>query len=70
MLGVAAIALFLSTVADSALGAAIGALAVLVASEVLVTLNSDDRFRRTASLTNRCWTRRAVRQYRSPPQRP
>ena len=40
MLGVAAIALFLSTVADSALGAAIGALAVLVASEVLVTLNS------------------------------
>jgi ABC-2 type transport system permease protein len=40
MLGVAAIALFLSTVADSALGAAIGALAVLVASEVLVALNS------------------------------
>lgn len=40
MLGVAAIALFLSTVADSALGAAIGALAVLIASEVLVTLNS------------------------------
>ena len=40
MLGVAAIALFLSTVADSALGAAIGALAALVASEVLVTLNS------------------------------
>jgi ABC-2 type transport system permease protein len=40
MLGVAAIALFLSTVADSALGAAIGALAALVASEVLVALNS------------------------------
>jgi ABC-2 type transport system permease protein len=40
MLGVASIALFLSTVADSALGAAIGALAALVASEVLVTLNS------------------------------
>ena len=40
MLGVAAIALFLSTLADSALGAAIGALAVLVASEVLVTLNA------------------------------
>ena len=40
MLGVAAIALFLSTVADSALGAAIGALAALVASQVLVTLNS------------------------------
>jgi ABC-2 type transport system permease protein len=40
MLGVASIALFLSTVADSALGAAIGALAALVASEVLVALNS------------------------------
>jgi ABC-2 type transport system permease protein len=40
MLGVAAIALFLSTIADSALGAAIGALAVLVASEVLVALNA------------------------------
>ncbi|HEY2520121.1 MAG TPA: ABC transporter permease [Streptosporangiaceae bacterium] len=40
MLGVAAIALFLSTLADSALGAAIGALAALVASEVLVTLNA------------------------------
>ena len=40
MLGVAAIALFLSTIADSALGAAIGALAALVASEVLVTLNA------------------------------
>jgi len=40
MLGVAAIALFLSTITDSALGAALGALAVLVASEVLVTLNA------------------------------
>jgi ABC-2 type transport system permease protein len=40
MLGVAAIALFLSTIADSALGAAIGALAALVASEVLVALNA------------------------------
>jgi ABC-2 type transport system permease protein len=40
MLGVAAIAIFLSTVADSALGAALGALAALVASEVLVTLNA------------------------------
>jgi ABC-2 type transport system permease protein len=40
MLGVAAIALFLSTLADSALGAALGALAALVASEVLVTLNA------------------------------
>ncbi len=40
MLGVAAIALFLSTITDSALGSALGALAVLVASEVLVTLNA------------------------------
>ena len=40
MLGVAAIALFLSTVTDSALGAALGSLAALVASEVLVTLNA------------------------------
>ena len=40
MLGVAAIALFLSTITDSALGAALGALAALVASEVLVTLNA------------------------------
>ena len=40
MLGVGAIALLLSTVTDSALGAALGALAALIASEVLVTLNS------------------------------
>jgi ABC-2 type transport system permease protein len=40
MLGVAAIALFLSTLTDSALGSALGALAALVASEVLVTLNA------------------------------
>jgi ABC-2 type transport system permease protein len=40
MLGVAAIAIFLSTITDSALGAGMGALAVLVASEVLVTLNA------------------------------
>jgi ABC-2 type transport system permease protein len=40
MLGVASIALFLSTITDSALGAALGALAALVASEVLVTLNA------------------------------
>ena len=40
MLGVAAIALFLSTFTDSALGAALGALAALVASEVLVTLGA------------------------------
>jgi ABC-2 type transport system permease protein len=40
MLGVGAIALFLSTVSDSSLGAALGALAALIASQVLVTLNS------------------------------
>jgi ABC-2 type transport system permease protein len=40
MLGVGAIALFLSTLTDSALGAALGALAALVTSEVLVTLNA------------------------------
>jgi ABC-2 type transport system permease protein len=40
MLGVAAIAIFLSTLTDSSLGAALGSLAVLVASEVLVTLNA------------------------------
>jgi ABC-2 type transport system permease protein len=40
MLGVAAIALFLSTITSSALGASFGALAALVASEVLVTLNA------------------------------
>jgi ABC-2 type transport system permease protein len=40
MLGVGAIALFLSTVSDSALGATLGALAALVASQVLVTLDA------------------------------
>jgi len=40
MLSVAAIALFLSTVTESALGAAMGALAVLVTSQVLVTLDA------------------------------
>ena len=40
MLGVAAIALFLSTVTDSAIGAALGSLAALVASEILVTLDA------------------------------
>jgi ABC-2 type transport system permease protein len=40
MLGVGAIALFLSTITDSALGVALGALAALVTSEVLVTLNA------------------------------
>jgi ABC-2 type transport system permease protein len=40
MLGVASIALFLSTVTDSPLGATLGALAALVASELLVTLGA------------------------------
>jgi ABC-2 type transport system permease protein len=40
MLGVGAIALFLSTVTDSSLGAALGALAALITSEALVALNS------------------------------
>jgi len=40
MLGLGAIALFLSTVPDSALGAALGALATLVTSQVLVTLDA------------------------------
>jgi len=40
MLGVGAIALFLSTITDSSLGAALGALAALVTSEVLVALNA------------------------------
>ena len=40
MLSVAAIALFLSTITDSGLGAAMGALAVLVTSQVLVTLDA------------------------------
>jgi ABC-2 type transport system permease protein len=40
MLGVAAIALFLSTLTDSSLGAGLGALAALITSGVLVALNS------------------------------
>ena len=40
MLGVAAVALFLSTVTDSPLAAAMGALAVLVASSLLLTLEA------------------------------
>jgi ABC-2 type transport system permease protein len=40
MLGVAAVSLFLSTLTDSALGAALGGLAVLVGSTVLVTLDA------------------------------
>ena len=40
MLGVGAIALFLSTITDSSLAAALGALAALIASESLVALNA------------------------------
>jgi ABC-2 type transport system permease protein len=40
MLGVGAIAMFLSTLSDSSLGAALGALAVMVASQILVTLDA------------------------------
>lgn len=42
MLGVGAVALFLSTLTDSALAAAMGALAALVVSQVLVTLDAAD----------------------------
>jgi len=40
MMGVGAVSLFLSTVSDSSLGAALGALAALVMSQVLVTLDA------------------------------
>lgn len=40
MLGVAAIALFLSTVTDSPLAAALGAIGLLVASSLLLTLDA------------------------------
>jgi ABC-2 type transport system permease protein len=40
MLGVGATAMFFSTLADSSLGAALGALAVMVASQILVTLDA------------------------------
>jgi ABC-2 type transport system permease protein len=40
MLAVAAIGLFLSTITDSSLGAALGALAALVASQILVALDA------------------------------
>jgi len=42
MLGVAAIALFLSTVVDTPLAAALGTMAVLVASTLLLTLDAAD----------------------------
>ncbi len=40
MMGVAAVSFFLSTLSDSSLGAALGALAALVLSQVLVTLDA------------------------------
>jgi ABC-2 type transport system permease protein len=40
MMGVASVSFFLSTVSDSSLGAALGALAALVMSQVLVTLDA------------------------------
>jgi ABC-2 type transport system permease protein len=42
MLGVAAVALFLSTVSESPMGAALGTLALLVASTLLLTLDAAD----------------------------
>jgi ABC-2 type transport system permease protein len=40
MIGLAAIALFFSTLTDSSLGAALGALSVMITSDVLVTLDA------------------------------
>jgi len=45
MLGVASLALFLSTVTDSSLGAAFGALAFLIASTLLLTLDAAEALR-------------------------
>ena len=45
MLGVGAVSLFLSTITDSALAAALGGLAVLVASTVLVSLDAAESVR-------------------------
>jgi ABC-2 type transport system permease protein len=42
MLGVAAVALFLSTVTESPLGAALGTMALLIASTLLLTLDAAD----------------------------
>ncbi len=42
MLGVAAIALFLSTVASSSLGAALGTMSIFVGSSLLLTLDASD----------------------------
>ena len=53
MLGVASVSLFLSTVTDSALGAALGGIAVLVGSTVLVGLDAADSV--NAWLPTRYW---------------
>src|SRR5262249_28110857 len=53
MLGVAAIALFLSTLTDSPLGATLGWLAAVVASGVLITLPAADAV--TPYLPTRYW---------------
>jgi ABC-2 type transport system permease protein len=53
MLGVAAIALFLSTVVESPLAAALGTLAVLIGSTLLLTLDAANSFQ--PFLPTRCW---------------
>jgi len=53
MLGVAAIALFLSTVVRSPLGAALGTMGILIASTLLLTLDAADSFR--GYLPTRYW---------------
>ena len=53
MLGVAAIALFLSTVTASSLGATLGALAALITSQVLVSLDAASSV--TPYLPTRYW---------------
>ncbi|MDF1606084.1 ABC transporter permease [Nocardioides sp. YIM 152315] len=53
MLGVAAVGLFLSTIARSPLGAALGTMALLVASTLLLTLDAADVLR--AYLPTRYW---------------
>jgi ABC-2 type transport system permease protein len=53
MLGVAAIALFLSTVVDTPLAAAMGTMAVLVGSTLLLTLDAADSV--AAFLPTRYW---------------
>jgi ABC-2 type transport system permease protein len=53
MLGVASVSLFLSTLTDSALGAALGGIAMLVGSTVLVGLDAADAV--NAWLPTRYW---------------